>query len=313
MAVAQLLAGPAVNLHIAGPLAVSPSGTLYVADVASHRILVRGDDGRFRVVAGDGRAGFSGDGGPAVDAELSDVSDLAFGPTGNLYIADGPRVRVVSPDGEIHTVAGNGTTPRPIADGTPALSAPLARLNHIAVSQDGQVYISTGSQILRLTGQGTLVTVPAVVSSGPLRGALGREGDLAEIALDASGDIYVSGFEGWSVWRVNPAGVASNVGGVGAARRSGGNFSVLARGPSGAVYAEDGPTIERAVGGQLLPAYSFTRSLRAEKFWLTYFAFGPDGVIYADDVPGGGAFEAHQQLVSVVNSRVSVLWEEGTG
>ena len=84
---------------VSPPLAVGPTGALYVADVARDRILVRLPDGRFRVVAGDGKAGFSGDGGPAVRAELSGISDLASAPDGMLYIADSGRVRTVGRDG----------------------------------------------------------------------------------------------------------------------------------------------------------------------------------------------------------------------
>lgn len=54
--------GAVVPLRIAGPLAVAPDGALYVADVATHRVLAQLPDGRFRVIAGTGTAGFSGDG-----------------------------------------------------------------------------------------------------------------------------------------------------------------------------------------------------------------------------------------------------------
>jgi hypothetical protein len=77
--------GTSATLNVAGPLAVGPSGALYIADVARNRVLVRLADGRFRVVAGDGQVGFSGDGGPAVKARLSYVSGLAFSPAGSLY------------------------------------------------------------------------------------------------------------------------------------------------------------------------------------------------------------------------------------
>jgi hypothetical protein len=119
--------GPLAALELAGPLAVAPDGLLYVADAARDRVLVRVPDGRFRVVAGTGKVGFSGDGGPAVRAELSGVSDLAFAPDGTLYIADGGRVRTVSRDGVIRTIAGDGggRPPLTISNGTPALSAPL--------------------------------------------------------------------------------------------------------------------------------------------------------------------------------------------
>ena len=80
--------GSLATLHMAGPLAVAPDGALYVTDVVGagvepggDRVLVRLPDGRFRVIAGNGKVGFSGDGGPAVRAELSGVSDSCSRPT----------------------------------------------------------------------------------------------------------------------------------------------------------------------------------------------------------------------------------------
>ena len=68
------LAGPpmgrVVSLKRSGPLAVGPNGALYVVDEQRHEVLVRQTNGQFRVVAGDGRDGFSGDGGPATKAAL---------------------------------------------------------------------------------------------------------------------------------------------------------------------------------------------------------------------------------------------------
>lgn len=108
-------------------------------------MLVRLPNGRFRVVVGDGNKGVSGDGGPAVDAELLDVSDLAVATDGSLYIADGDRVRVVSPDGVISTVAGvpgmlnpktegDGCRPPPITSGTPARSVSIAQMNSASIA-----------------------------------------------------------------------------------------------------------------------------------------------------------------------------------
>jgi sugar lactone lactonase YvrE len=147
--------GSLTSLHVAGALAVGPSGALYVADTKRHRVLVRLPDGRFRVIAGDGVDGYSGDGGSALHAELSTISGLAFSPAGNLYTVDGGRVRVITPAGVIHTIAGDGRPDqrigRPtqlIAAGTPARSAALgtAAANagpSIAFAPNGTLYITT--------------------------------------------------------------------------------------------------------------------------------------------------------------------------
>jgi hypothetical protein len=318
--------GSAATLNIAGPLAVSPSGALYVADVARDRVLVRLADGRFRVVAGDGQVGFSGDGGPAVKARLSYVSGLAVSPGGSLYIVDGGRVRVVTPNGVIRTVAGNGqgNTQRlpTIATGTPALTAALGSTRSIAHSDSplsialnpsGQLFLATSSQLMRLTAAGTLDAVRDVVTSGPvpIRGNLS---DLGSIAIDREGNVDVSGVNGWAIWQIAArTGIAHQIVDPaldGQARRSGGNYSILQRGPGGAIYGESGPTVLRIQDGRLVPAFKFTKPIRGEYFWLTYFAFAPKGTLYADDIPGDSAFEAHQQLVSVANNHVSLLWQQ---
>jgi hypothetical protein len=76
------------------------------------------------------------------------------------------------------------------------------------------------------------------------------------------------------------------------------------------VYAEDGPTMMRIEGHRLVPAFAFTSRVAGEYFWLNYFAFGPHGTIYADELPGGNGFEARQQLISVRQRHVTLLWEQ---
>lgn len=308
---ASLPVGRFAALGTAGPLAVAPGGALYVADVSGHRVLVRLPNGRFRVIAGDGRDGFSGDGGPATRAELSTITDIAVSPGGDLYIADGGRIRVLANSGIIRTVAGDG---RPIADITPRTpplraglgspSSPSYEEPMIAFSPHGQLFISTGYQVLRFTSRDTLMPVPAEVTSGPqvLRGKLRGFGPLA---IDDSGNIDVAGFNGWSIWQITRNGAAHEIGPGSGARQSGGDLSLLQRGPDGRVYAEDGPELLQIDGRQLKPVHSLGAS-----FWLTYFAFSPNGSLYADEIPGNGGFEARQQLIRFQHGHKTVLWEQ---
>jgi hypothetical protein len=282
-------------------------------------VLVRSADGRFRVVAGDGHNGFTGDGGLAVNAELSAITDIAVSPAGDLYIADGGRIRVVNHAGIIRTIAGDGR-PLPIVHGRlvagirvgsaarrAALGAPRSpnyEVPMIAFSNRGQLYISTGAQVVRLTSAGTLIPIRAVVTTGPsfLRGPLSGFGP---IATDAHGNIDVAGFNGWSLWQITPGGQAHELGPGSGARRSGGGYSLLERSPAGPVYAENGPKLLRIDGNKTKPVPSFGGS-----FWLTYFAFGPDGRIYADEIPGDGGFEARQQMRERFSGHRTVLWEQ---
>jgi hypothetical protein len=327
--------GPFVALHVAGSLAVAPDGALYVANVPGRgsglgdRVVVRLSDGRFRAVAGSGAVGFSGDRGAAVRAELSDVSDIAVAHDGTLYIADGGRVRVVGVDGVIHTIVGSGRPARMIANGTAALSAALgtAALGsgvsrgdplRIALSPAGQLYIATSApQILRLTATGRLDTVRAVVTSGPGKGPIGGP---YPIAVDTHGNIDVGGGPGgWTIWQVRPNGTAHLVAGPPRfARGSGGTFPVLRPGPGGAIYAGVA-AIYRIQPHKLVPEAALdrplvlinTRRLNGQVFPLSNFAFSPNGTLYADDLPGAiSGFEEHQQLLSIANRHVDLLWQE---
>ncbi len=319
---ASWAAGGVVKLRVAGPLAVAPDGRLYVTDLGRDQVLVRSDGGQFRVAVGDGKAGFSGDGGPAVGARLTDVSDLAFAPDGALYVADGGRVREVTPNGVIRTIAGNGrgSAPELVQSGVPALAAPLGsaaavarsgvRL-YVALSPAGALYISDGTQVLRLKA-GRLYPVHAIIRTGPWAGEFNGRGGLGPIAVDARGVIYVAGLNGWSVWEIT-RGVAHQVGGFsgGTARRSGGDTSILQRGPNGRIYGEDGSLLLRLDRNGLVPAIKLGQQIARQYFWLTYFAMSPAGSVYADEIPGNSGFESRQQLVTVPNDgAIKVLWEQ---
>src|SRR5215469_8838460 len=91
-------------------IAVDNGGNVYVADNGNYRVRKISPDGIITTVAGSGTAGFSGDGGPAISAQLSPVSGLAIDAAGNLLIADfsANRIRRVAADGSIATMAGTG-------------------------------------------------------------------------------------------------------------------------------------------------------------------------------------------------------------
>jgi hypothetical protein len=238
---------------------------------------------------------------------------------GSLYVVDGDRVRVVSPDGVISTIAGvagmgtptpccsGSTLPPPIANGTPARSVSIDQLNSaaLALSEQGVLYISTGMQLLRLDA-GTLDVIATRAIGPPYNGQ--PLTDPGQIAVDAQGNLVVSGGNGWAIWQVAPNGVATEIGAPDA-RRSGGDTSVLERAPNGLVYGESGPTFLELQSGRAIPGYSFPQKPRSG-FWLTYFAFGPNGTIYADEIPGFGAWEPYQQLRVVRSNRSSVLWQQ---
>jgi len=104
--------GPATHALLNGPfgLALDTVGNLYIADVYNYRVRKVSLDGTITTVAGTGTPGFSGDGGQASAAQVKPLGSVAVDGAGNLFIADfyNHRVRKVTSDGIISTVAGSG-------------------------------------------------------------------------------------------------------------------------------------------------------------------------------------------------------------
>ena len=123
-------------------LALDSAGNLYITDRYGCRVVKMDTNGRMTTVAGTGSCGYSGDGGPATQARLSNLYQVAVDLAGNLYIADdgNGRVRKVDSRGIIATVAGNGT-PAPGLDGKPATQTSLYYPFGIAVALDGSLYV----------------------------------------------------------------------------------------------------------------------------------------------------------------------------
>ena len=156
--------GPATaaSLYLPSDVAVDPSGNVYIADTANHRIRKVGPDGTITTVAGTGTPGgrFNPlEDGPAITALLNSPSGVAVDASENLYIADSEnyRIRKVTPDGIISTVAGNaiiGTT----GDGGPADQASIGFVSGLAVDADGNLYIAdqSHSKIRKVTPDGLI-------------------------------------------------------------------------------------------------------------------------------------------------------------
>ncbi len=132
-------------------VAVDAKGTLFVADTFNHLIKRLDPDGKVRTIAGTGKQEFSGDEGPAAQAGLATPDSLAIDSQGNIFIADRAnwRVRKITRDGIIHTIAGNGERGFS-GDGGPALKAPMFPTS-VAVDSRGRVYVTDQNRIRVLT------------------------------------------------------------------------------------------------------------------------------------------------------------------
>ena len=144
-------------------LAYDSAGTLYIADSRNHQALCVDATGKLTVLAGTGRQGFAGDGGPAASAELNTPSGIAVDTAGNVFIADtgNQRIRrIARADGTIATVAGSGTAGFS-GDNGPAVAAALRQPTALAVDSSGSLYIadSDNHRVRKLVSNGTIATV----------------------------------------------------------------------------------------------------------------------------------------------------------
>jgi streptogramin lyase len=254
---------PATKAQLNEPYEVrfDQSGNMLFVEMQNH--LVRKVDaktGIIRTVAGTGKAGFSGDGGPATKAQFSSPHSIALDAEDNVYIADIANHRIRRVDaktGIVTTIAGNGEKKPPI-DGAVAAGKPMIGPRALFI-QEGTLWIALreGHSVWRMSlADGVLQHVAGTGKKGfsgdggPAKDATfdGPKG----IALDASGNIYVVDTENHAIRKLDAAsGQISTLAGQGPKHRGGAGDGGLATsaqmarphgigvGPDGAVFIGD--------------------------------------------------------------------------
>jgi len=175
-------------------------GDIYFSDALQNVVRKIDTSGKVTTIAGTGTGGFSGDGGPALSAQLNQPYGLAADSNGNLYIADlgNARVRIVTPNGNIATFAGGGSLPAATAAyGAASTAVSLAAPRNIAVGSDGTVYFSdfNAHQIYSVY-EGVLTVFAGTGeagSTGDLGPATAASLDYpAGLAMGFEGELYVA-------------------------------------------------------------------------------------------------------------------------
>jgi uncharacterized protein (TIGR03437 family) len=213
--------GPATSAELGNAigLATDPSGSVYIADSGNNRIRKVSSSGTITTVAGSAKAGFSGDGGPAIAASLQNPQGIALDTAGNLYIADTSNqvIRKVNPQGIITTVAGNGQQGSG-GDGGPAIAAQLSAPCAVAVDGSGNLYIVDGGndEIRKVDNSGIITKLAGTGQPGYSGdGGPATAASLAEpsaIALDAQGNIFILDSGNNMVRMIDQTGTISMVG-----------------------------------------------------------------------------------------------------
>lgn len=224
------------KLNSPGGLAIDPDGNLFIADTGNNRVREVKTDGTIVPVAGTGDPGFFGDGGPAVRARLNSPTGLAIGFGRTLFIADtlNQRVRQVTPDGVITTVAGTGTAGYTF-DGVPATSAPLNLPEALAFdSGKGNLFIddTANGRVRKVDLSDAISTVAGTGVqgfSGETGSASNAELSLATeglssgqaLAVDTEGNLYIADAGNERIRKVDLHGNIATIAGTGHAGYSG--------------------------------------------------------------------------------------------
>jgi sugar lactone lactonase YvrE len=214
--------GPATKAQLNVPIAVAVDrkGNLYISDENNFRIRKVDKDGIITTIAGTGEEEYSGDGGPATSAKLTDPGDIAFDARGDLYLADYTSVRKIDPSGTITTVAGTGQAGFS-GDGGPATEAKLTAYD-VALDRNGNIYYisdTENNRVRKVDGEGIITTV---AGSGK-RGYSGDEvpatkaalGDPVGIAVDGEGTLFFADHHNNVARKVDSSGTITTVAGTG--------------------------------------------------------------------------------------------------
>jgi uncharacterized protein (TIGR03437 family) len=231
--------GPATSAQLNAPegVAVDSSGNFYIADTFNNVVRKVSASGAISTFAGNGTAGYGGDGGAATAAQLNRPQGIAVDSGGNVYVADSQnaRIRKITPGGSISSVAGNGT-PGYGGDGAAATAAQLYVPTGVAVDSAGNLYIAdfTNNRVRKVSG-GIITTV---VGNG-LAGYSGDGGPAASarvngpvsVAVDSAGNLYIADLNNNAVREV-----------------SGGNIMTIAGDGVPGISGDGGPATAAMVG-----------------------------------------------------------------
>jgi len=290
--------GPATQaiLRQPGGVAADGNGNIYVAETGGHRVRKVDRSGAITTLAGTGAAGFSGDGGPAAQAQLASPYGVTADILGNIYIADlgNARVRRVGVDGNITTVAGGGLLdPSPANEGKPGTSMRLAAPRNLLADDRLNLYVSdfAGHHLFQLSADGLLTTVAGTGKPGYLGDggpAAASQLDFpAGLAMGFDGSLYIADSANHAVRRISNGLITTF---ASAGTPVGLVLDVLAT-----LYvadAEAGTVLRFPVRGALPPLNIPASDVARAPDLSLYFAESPAGIVQRIPLFGNAALSA---------------------
>jgi TonB family protein len=282
--------GTVAPFYFPASIAVDVTGNVYIADHGTSRVREVKTDGSTAIIAGTGVAGFSGDGGSAVSAQLNKPLGIAIDSSGSIYLADtgNERVRRISPTGTITTVAGSGVEGFS-GDGGPAIAAQFRFPTTLSADRAGNLYIAdTGNhRVRKVTSDNQISTL--IGCGGPgieLKDCLPENvRSIAPffapygIATDDASNVYITAPRDSAVLKVTSGGDVTAV--------SPAQFRYplgIAVGPAGTIYVADraNARLRRIMGAEVIDLPTVPGQ------WTPYgVAVDAAGTVYASDTVNG--------------------------
>ena len=282
--------GAATAAEIPPPhgVTVDGVGNVYIIDLDDDLITKVNTSGVITIFAGNGFPGYAGDGGAATAAELDGPLGVAVDGSGNVYIAEGDRIRKVNTSGIITTIAGNGSGGYS-GDGGAATDAGLTGACGVAVDGSGNVYITDwGNNCIRkVNSSGVITTFAGNRTAGYAGdGAAATAAELYDptgVAVDRIGNVYISDARNSRIRKVNSSGVITTIAGNGTAAYGGDGGAATA-----AELAYPHGVAVDAVGNVYIADYNNNRIRKVTNVTtVTADSFA----VYVNNVCGGLQFE----------------------
>src|SRR3989338_708550 len=214
----------ALNAGLSGifGIAIDGKGNIFISDKGANKIRKVTPDGLIYTVAGNGNISYNGDNIPATSAGISLPDGIAMDSQGNLFIAESgnDRIRKVSPDGVITTVAGTGIAGYN-GDSELATNAKLNEPLGVAVDGQGNLFIADfgNNRVRKISPDGIITTV---VGTG-IAGYIGDGGPATsarfsypqDVTIDSQGNLFIVSFVNHRIRKVTPNGIITTIAGTG--------------------------------------------------------------------------------------------------
>lgn len=302
---AHAQARASIKLKQPAGLALSPGGDLYIADRALNEIIERQADGNLRVVAGTGKAGFSGDGKLATDARLKQPTALVRAANGDLFVADTGnfRVRELLLDGRITTIAGDGLSGgvKPPKAGKIATKVAI-NPSALTIGPNRDLYVADGNVILELAKSGTIADVINLATTPGIKVRYRLCGPEA-LAFDRSGDLIIGCGNASELIERSPSGHFSVV--LSSYRPH--DYAGLVAAPGGVVIFADGESLIKVVNGKTEVVSGLDAFAKPKTFVPSGVAIAANGTIYTDSQWGDGFTDGSALATVAPSGHVTLL------